>query len=178
MPDLHDLRYPIGHFVHEGPVTDDDLVRWMDDLAALPQQLRAAVDGLTDAQLGTPYRPGGWTVRQVVHHIGDSHLNCLVRFKWALTEDHPTIKPYDEVAWAKLPDYQTVPVETSLVFVEMLHARLVGLIRSLGRADLARTFDHPESGVQVLDYTVGSYAWHGRHHVAHITRLVERAGWR
>jgi hypothetical protein len=175
---MDDLRYPIGRFAHDGPVSDADLAAWLDDLDALPAQLRAAVAGLTDAQLDTTYRPGGWTVRQVVHHVPDSHTNALVRFKWALTEDAPRIKAYDEVGWADLPDTRAVPVETALAFLDALHARWTGLLRALDRAALARTFVHPVSGATALDRTVGMYAWHGRHHVAHITRLAEREGWR
>ncbi len=174
---MDDLCYPIGRFTHDGPVTEADLAGWTADLDALPEQLRAAVAGLDDAQLDTPYRPDGWTVRQVVHHVPDSHLNAFVRFKWALTEDAPPIKAYDQDGWASLPDTHAVPVETALAFLEALHARWTGLIRALDREALARTFLHPVSGVNRLDKTVGMYAWHGRHHVAHVVRLREREGW-
>ena len=174
---MDDLRYPIGRFTHDGPVSDADLARWIDEIEALPAQLRGAVAGLTDAQFDTPYRPGGWTVRQVVHHVPDSHLNAWVRLKWALTEDAPTIKAYDEKGWAALPDTHVVPVEASLAFLAALHARWVGLLRALDRGALSRTFLHPESGENRLDRTVGMYAWHGRHHTAHITRLRDREGW-
>lgn len=174
---MDDLRYPIGRFAHDGPVTDADLARWIADIESLPSNLRAAVAGLDDAQLDTPYRPGGWTVRQVVHHVGDSHLNALARFKLALTEDTPTIKPYAEARWADLADHR-LPAEYGLALVEALHARWVPLLRSLDRVALARTYVHPEKGrTLALDWTVGMYAWHGRHHVAHITTLREREGW-
>lgn len=174
---MDDLRYPIGRFTHEGPIADADLTRWIDDIAALPARLRAAVAGLSEAQLDTPYRPEGWTVRQVVHHVGDSHLNALARFKLALTEDTPTIKPYKEARWAELADH-ALPVERGLALVEALHARWVPLLRSLDRKALARTYVHPERAhTLALDWTVGMYAWHGRHHTAHITGLCEREGW-
>lgn len=171
------LRYPIGPFEHADPITDRDIQRWIDQIDALPGQLREAVDGLTDEQLDTPYRPGGWTVRQVVHHVGDSHLNSFIRFKWALTEDTPTIKAYYEDRWAELDDYQLCEVETSLNFIAWLHARWVVLLRSLTREQLARQFVHPTSGPVRLDWNVGHYAWHGRHHLAHITTLKDRNGW-
>ena len=174
---MHDLRYPIGPFEHDGPVSGTDLDRWIGQIEALPEQMRRAVSGLTEDHLDTPYRPGGWTLRQVVHHVPDSHLNSYVRFKWALTEDEPTIKAYDEVAWAELPDVQRVPVETSLDFLALLHAKWVVLLRSLSRDQLARRFVHPVSGPVDLATTVGSYAWHGRHHLANITRTAEREGW-
>ena len=174
---MTDLRYPIGQFEHEGEIADEDVARWIDQIEALPRQVRVAVEGLSEEQLDTPYRPDGWTVRQVVHHIGDSHLNSLVRFKWALTEDEPVIKAYYEERWAELADYRDVPIETSLTFLETLHVRLVALLRSLNEDDLARRFVHPESGPVTLARNVGLYAWHGRHHLAHITALTERMGW-
>ena len=174
---MDDLRYPIGRFEHDGPISDADLSGWIADIEALPADLRAAVAGLDDAQLDTPYRPEGWTVRQVVHHVGDSHLNALARFKLALTEDTPTIKPYKEARWAELADH-ALPVEPGLALVEALHARWVPILRSLDRNDLARTYVHPERDrTLTLGWTVGMYAWHGRHHVAHITALREREGW-
>ena len=170
------LSYPIGKFEHDGPVSDEDLERWLGQLETLPELMRAAVTGLTDAQLGTPYRPGGWTLRQVVHHVPDSHLNSYLRFKWALTEDEPTIKPYDEARWAELVDYRTVPVKTSLDFLALLHAKWVALLRALPREALARRFVHPVSGPTELARNVGLYAWHGRHHLTHITNTVQREG--
>ncbi|MDY7094891.1 MAG: putative metal-dependent hydrolase [Acidobacteriota bacterium] len=175
---MNDLRYPIGRFEHSGAVTDEELEGWIGHIEALPGQLAAAVVGLTDAQLDTPYRPEGWTIRQVVHHVPDSHLNAYVRFKWTLTEDRPTIKAYDEAAWAELPDTRLTPVATSLEFLRLLHAKWTVLLRSLGPQELQREFVHPEWGTVSLAHTVGTYAWHGRHHVAHINRAVEREGWR
>ncbi|MEM9556131.1 MAG: YfiT family bacillithiol transferase [Acidobacteriota bacterium] len=174
---MNDLRYPIGQFDHEGPVSDAELEAWIDQIEALPGALRAAVDGLDDAQLDTRYRPGGWTLRQVVHHVPDSHLNAYIRFKWALTETEPIIKAYDEVGWAALADIPSVPISTSLDLLAALHARWVLLLRSLTRDDLARGFIHPDSGPVQLAWNVGNYAWHGRHHLAHITTTIDREGW-
>ncbi len=173
-----DLRYPIGKFDGEGPITPERLRQWIGEIAAAPGQLRAAVAGLTDAQLDTPYRPGGWTVRQVVHHLPDSHINSYCRFRLALTEDVPTIKPYVEARWAELPDAGTAPAELSLALLESLHRRWVVLLESLTETDWSRRFRHPELGERTLGATAGLYAWHGRHHVAHITSLRERMGWR
>ena len=164
------LRFPVGRFVHDRPVTPADLAAWIDEIAALPAALRAAVAPLAEARLDTPYRPGGWTARQVVHHVPDSHANAVVRFKWALTEDAPVIKAYDEAAWAALPDSRA-PVGMSLDLLEALHARWVILMRALTPADWARTFVHPEHGPMRLDRTAAMYAWHGRHHLAPV-RLV------
>lgn len=172
-----DLRYPIGRFNRESEITPAKIAGWIDEVAAAPAALRAAVAGLTPEQLNTPYRPGGWTVRQVVHHLPDSHLNSYVRFKLALTEDDPVIKPYAEDRWAELHDARTAPVETSLVFLEALHQRWVALLRALTPPDFARTFRHPERGQMRLDDTLALYAWHGRHHVAHITGVRQRLGW-
>ena len=171
---MTDLRYPIGVFVHVGPVERADRERWMDDLAALPDAMRSVVMGIPAEALDQPYRPGGWTLRQVIHHVPDSHLNAYIRFKWALTEDAPTIKPYDERGWAELADIDATPIRTSLDLLESLHARWTTLLRHLTEADWARTYVHPESGTQRLDWTVGSYAWHGRHHLAHITTALAR----
>ncbi len=175
---MTDLAYPIGKFVWPtGPSSPPERARWIDEIAATPAALRAALAGLSPAQLDTPYRPGGWTVRQVAHHLPDSHLHAYARFKLAITEDRPTIKPYDEKAWADLADVATVPVETSLAFLEALHARWVAFLRSLPDAAWARTFVHPELGVVVLEKNLALYAWHGRHHVAHVTSLRDRMGW-
>lgn len=140
-------------------------------MADAPARLRAAVSGLSEPQLDTPYRPGGWTVRQVVHHLPDSHINSYVRFKLALTEDTPTIKPYDEALWAKLPDAVATPIETSLRLMEGLHGRWVGLLESMSDTDFSRAFRHPEIGMVRLDQNLALYAWHGKHHVAHINSL-------
>jgi hypothetical protein len=174
---VSDLSYPLGKFTWEGPGTAADRVRRIDEIAAAPAALREAVAGLTEAQLDTPYRPGGWTVRQVAHHVPDSHVNAYVRFKLAVTEETPTIKPYDEAAWATLADVRSVPVAVSLTLLEALHDRWVAFLRSLGEAEWARTFRHPELGVVPLEKNVALYAWHGRHHVAHVTALRARMGW-
>ena len=172
-----ELSYPIGKFKWEGDATAEQREQLIDEIAGTPARVRAAVEGLSAEQLETPYRPGGWTVRQVVHHIADSHLNSYVRFRLALTEDEPTIKPYHEDRWAELDDARTAPLEVSLALLESLHERWVQLLKSLKAEDFARTFKHPEMGVVSLDKNVGLYAWHGRHHVAHITGLRERMGW-
>ena len=173
----NDLRFPVGPFKFEGPLTEQQRRRAIDDIAEAPARLMSAVEGLSDEQLDTPYRPGGWTVRQVVHHLPDSHINSYTRFKLALTEDEPTIKPYDENRWANLEDGRTAPVNISLALFETLHRRLVLVLESLGPEEYARTFRHPEIGVVTLEQSLGSYAWHGRHHVAHITSLRARMGW-
>jgi len=173
-----DLRYPIGRFEFSGPNSEDDRKRYIGEIEQAPGRLRAAAAGLTDAQLDTPYRPGGWTVRQVVHHVPDSHMNSYVRFRLALTEQGPTIKPYDESRWAELTDARTAPIEISLALLEWLHARWVLLLRGLTPGDFAREFRHPELGEVSLDKNLALYAWHGRHHAAHITSLRERMGWR
>jgi uncharacterized damage-inducible protein DinB len=174
---MTDLRYPIGQFHFDGPLTEERKQTSLEDIARAPANLRAAVKGLSDAQLDTPYRPGGWTVRQVVHHVPDSHLNSYVRFKLALTEDEPTIKPYAEDRWAELADTKSTPIEVSLTLLESLHDRWVRLLRSLSPEDWKRTFRHPELGAMTLEKTLALYAWHGRHHVSHITALRTREGW-
>jgi hypothetical protein len=172
-----DLRYPVGRYLPPEPITAAHRPEWIEQIARAPAALREAVRGLSDAQLDTPYRPGGWTVRQVVHHVPDSHLNAYTRFKLALTEDEPTIKPYDEARWATLEDGRHGPPDVSLALLEALHTRWVRLLRSLDAEDFARPFNHPEHGKLTLDWTLGMYAWHGRHHVAHITSLRAREGW-
>lgn len=172
-----DLRYPIGRFVKPDVVSPAQVASWIGEIEDLPAELRSVVERLSPDQVETAYRPGGWTVRQVVHHLADSHLNSFIRFKWALTEDRPTIKPYWEDRWASLPDYSMTPAATSLQLLDALHARWVNLLRALDAAQLQREFVHPESGTIRLDVNIGLYAWHGRHHLAHITRLVEREGW-
>ena len=174
----HDPRYPIGKFRLEGEVTPERRKGWIAELEALPSRLRDAVSGLDDAQLDTPYRPDGWTVRQVLHHVPDSHMNAYIRFKLALTEDEPTIKPYLEGPWAELPDTRATPPDVSLALLKALHQRWVALMRSMSEADFGRTFVHPEHGrVIKLDEVLPMYAWHGKHHTAHITALREREGW-
>ena len=174
---MADLRYPIGKFTYEGLSTEEQKQKYINDIEQAPANLRAAVKGLSDQQLDTPYRPEGWTVRQVTHHVPDSHLNAYVRFKLALTEDAPTIKPYAEDLWAQLADTQTTPVEVSLTLLDALHTRWVRLLRSLKVEDWRRTFRHPQLGEVSLEKNLVLYAWHGRHHVAHITGLRERNGW-
>ncbi|TYP70553.1 YfiT family bacillithiol transferase [Paenibacillus methanolicus] len=173
-----DYRYPIGPFAHEGAVAPEQRELWIREIEKLPAKLRLAVEGLSEEQLDTPYRDGGWTVRQVVHHVADSHMNSLTRFKLALTEERPTIKPYAEERWAELADAKTAPIEISLHLLEALHERWVLLLESLTEAEYARAFYHPESGETVaLDWNLGFYAWHGNHHAAHITTLRARKGW-
>jgi hypothetical protein len=172
-----DLRFPIGRFKLEGAPADDDVRQAINHIAEAPAKLRAAVDGLSGQQLDTPYRPEGWTVRQVVHHVPDSHLNSYCRFKLALTEDEPTIKAYHEDRWAELEDSRATPIEVSLALLESLHQRWVSLLNSLEPADFLRTFRHPEIGVVTLAQNACLYAWHGQHHAAHITTLRERMGW-
>jgi hypothetical protein len=175
---MTDLRYPIGTFRFDGELTEAQRWQGIDEIAKAPAALRAAVSGLTPDHIETPYRPGGWTVRQVVHHLPDSHLHAYTRFKLALTEDEPTIKPYDEVRWAELSDTRTVPIAVSLTLLEALHERWVALLRSLTPAEFRRTFHHPEHGrALTLDEALAGYAWHGQHHVAHVTALREREGW-
>jgi uncharacterized damage-inducible protein DinB len=173
-----DPRYPVGKFQPPaGPQTTDERRALVEQIAATPARMRAAVAGLSDAQLETPYREGGWTVRQVAHHVPDSHMNAFIRVKLALTENEPTIKPYDEAAWAKLSDVRDTPVETSLTLLETLHARWDAILRAMTDDDFGRTLLHPEHGVVTLDWLIALYAWHGRHHVAHITSLRDRNGW-
>lgn len=174
---MEDLRFPVGKFHYQGPVNDQQKQAFMDEIVRAPAKLRTAVQGLSDSQLDTPYRPDGWTVRQVVHHVPDSHLNSYVRFKLALTEDEPTIKTYAEDRWAELSDTKATPIEVSLVLLESLHDRWVRLLRSLTAEQWKRTFRHPELGPMTLEKTLALYAWHGRHHVAHITELRQRMSW-
>lgn len=175
---MADLSYPIGKYEQTGSITAAQREGWIEELASFPNELSDVVIGLSDEQLDTPYRPGGWTVRQVVHHLPDSHLNSYQRFRLALTEDAPTIKPYAEDRWAELIDAKTAPIEVSLSLLDPLHRRWVMLLRSLDDAAFARTFHHPESGEKKLDWVLGSYAWHGRHHLTQITGLIDRMEWR
>jgi hypothetical protein len=172
-----DLRYPIGNFEWPQSVSPAELTRAIEDIEAAPRLLREAVAGLSRPQLDTAYRPGGWTVRQLVHHVADSHMNSYVRFRLAVTEDRPTIKPYDETRWAQLSDARTAPIEVSLTMLEAMHDRWVRLLRSFGPAEWEREFVHPERGPIRLDATALLYAWHGRHHTAHIAELRRREGW-
>jgi DinB family protein len=173
-----DLRYPIGTWTKPASITDADRRAWVEEIARAPAALRKAATGLTDAQLDTHYRPGGWTVRQVVHHVPDSHMNAYIRFKLALTEDEPTIKPYEEKKWATLADTRTVPVAVSLALLEGIHARWMAVLRSMSPADFSRGYNHPEQNrVVPLGEALSMYAWHGKHHVAHISQLRVREGW-
>ncbi len=174
---MEDLRYPVGRLTRPDALSDAQRRAAIDAIAATPANMRAAIRGLDESQLDTPYRPEGWTVRQVVHHVPDSHVNAYIRFKWALTEDMPTIKAYDETAWAELEDSRTTPVETSLTMLEMLHDRWVRLLRSMSSQDYSRKFIHPENGLMTLDGLLATYEWHGKHHVAHIVNLRARNGW-
>lgn len=172
-----DLRYPIGRFVRPTEISAADRAGWIDTLADAASLVRGAIAGLTDEQIDTAYRPGGWTIRQLVHHVPDSHMNSYIRFRLALTEDNPTIKPYEEAMWAELADAKGPLVDTSICLLECLHKRWVALLRTLTEEQWKRTFDHPESGTLSLETNLGIYAWHTRHHVAHITALRERMGW-
>jgi uncharacterized damage-inducible protein DinB len=174
---MSDPRFPIGKFHYEGQVSEQQKQAFLSDIAQTPANLRAAVRGLEESQLETPYRSGGWTVRQVVHHVPDSHMNAYVRFKLALTEDDPTIKPYAEDRWADLSDTKATPVEVSMTLLDSLHDRWVRLLRSLTSDDWKRTFRHPELGSMTLEKTLALYAWHGKHHVAHITELRKQMSW-
>jgi uncharacterized damage-inducible protein DinB len=176
MTDVDDLRYPIGRFRMPASSTPDVQAAQIQVLSRLPESLTAAIAGLDDAQLDTPYRDGGWTVRQLVHHVADSHANSYVRFKLALTEDWPTIKPYDEKAWANLADSR-MPIDVSLALITALHARWVSLLESMSEDDFSKGFIHPENGKQSLAVALAIYDWHSRHHTAHITALRSRQGW-
>ena len=173
---MADLRYPIGRREAVSALTPEQRAACIAQIAAAPGELRRAVRGLDDRQLDTPYRDGGWTVRQVVHHVPDSHMHAYLRCKFLLTEQQPTIKPYDQGTWANTPETRS-PVEVSLALLEALHRRWVLLLDGVRPSDFARTLNHPENGVMTLDAIVAMYAWHGRHHTAHITGLRERMGW-
>lgn len=173
-----DLRYPIGKFAQSGNITEEQRAAWILDIEELPALFRKAVEGLSEEQLRTPYRDGGWTIRQVVHHVADSHMNSYIRYKLALTEENPTIKPYEEGLWAELSDTDEEPVETSLQLLDSLHRRWAKLLRSMTEEQFGRTFYHPGSKESVrLDRNLGLYSWHGKHHLAHITGLKDRMNW-
>ncbi|MEX2263895.1 MAG: putative metal-dependent hydrolase [Bryobacteraceae bacterium] len=173
-----ELRYPIGKFDRPSIVSREQRDQFIQQIADLPDELRRAVHGLSESQLDTPYRSAGWTVRQVVHHLADSHMNSYVRFKLALTEDEPTIKPYREDLWAELAEARTGPVEVSLSLLDSLHRRWELVLEAMEDAEFARAFRHPEMGLVPLDTNVALYAWHGRHHVAQVNSLRDRMGWR
>jgi hypothetical protein len=169
-----DPRYPIGEFKPPVSYTGEDMQKWINDIKTLPGKVRNAVIGLNEAQLNTPYRTGGWTIKQVVHHLADSHMNALIRFKLALTEDNPTIKPYHEADWALLPDY-SISVESSIKILEGVHLHLVALFETATENEWEKTFFHPQKQASVnLKYTLANYAWHGKHHLAHITTTTSR----
>jgi hypothetical protein len=174
---MEDLRYPIGPYQQKEHLTVEERLGAIEQIVQTPAALKAAVSGLTPQQLDTPYRPGGWTVRDVVHHLPDSHMNAYVRFKLALTEYEPMIKPYDQALWARLPDARETPVEASLALLSALHQRWSILLRNMSPQEFARRVNHPERGVLSLDQLLDTYAWHGAHHVAHITSLRQRMGW-
>ena len=171
-----DLRYPIGHFEYRQPFSEQERAEKIRDIELCPVKVRSAVAGLNESQIDTPYRDGGWTVRQTVHHMADSHINSFIRFRFALTEDNPMVKPYNEKAWAEIADSRE-PVQVSLQLLEALHQRWVVMLKSFTPDQWKRTMTHPEVGVMTLDRTVGLYSWHSRHHVAHITELRKRMGW-
>ncbi|PKG23998.1 YfiT family bacillithiol transferase [Niallia nealsonii] len=171
-----DERYPIGHFSYQEDEADKLIDTWITEIEMLPEKLAKAVSGLSEEQLETPYRVGGWTVRQVVHHLADSHLNAYTRFKLAVTEQNPIIKPYEEGEWAELADYKE-PIEVSVQLLQALHTRLVVLLKSLNQEQLQKVFIHPDSGQVLVKENIGIYAWHGNHHLAHITSLCKKKGW-
>jgi len=174
---MPDPRYPIGKFSFDGPLTADQKKQYLNDIDQTPARLRTAVRGLSEQQLNTPYREGGWTVRQLTHHVPDSHMNAYIRFKLALTEDEPTIRPYMEDRWAELPESKQAPIDVSLALLDSLHQRWTMVLRNIPDADWKRTFRHPEMGLLSLEKTLALYSWHGRHHEAHVTSLREKMGW-
>ncbi len=175
---MNDLRYPIGTFQRPDSLTPDERTKLIDTIATTPPKMRSAVAGLSPKQLDTPYRDGGWTVRQVVHHVPDSHMTGYSRIKFALTQDNPVVIAYDEDAWAKLGDYSRITaIETSLNLLDAIHDRWVTLLRSLTPEQFARPMQHSENGRMTVDTVVANYAWHGPHHIAHITSLRKRMGW-
>ncbi len=174
---MENLQYPIGKFAFDPDITAGKRSAWIRDFQALPAELRRAVSGLSPEQVDTPYRPGGWTVRQLVHHLADSHMNGFIRSKLAVTETRPRVKPYNQDDWVKTPDVTALDVEPSLKLIEGLQPRWAALFLSLAPGDFQRVFEHPENGMQTLDYQLQHYAWHGRHHVAHIVSLRKRKDW-
>ena len=175
---LDQLKYPIGKFSFNASADEKEIKQWISEIERLPSLLRNAVKGLNDSQLDTPYRPEGWTVRQVVHHLADSHMNAYTRFKLALTEDHPTIKPYDEKLWAEMDDAKNIPVEASLAILDALHVRFVHMLKKITPADHSKSVFHPESKREMsVKFLMNLYAWHGKHHTAHITELRKRNNW-
>lgn len=178
MENLEHLRYPIGHFSCPEHITESHIEEWITALETLPKHLEAAVENLSQSQLETPYRPGGWTVRQLIHHIADSHHHSYTRFKWALTEENPVIKAYEEKSWSDLLDAHTAPIELSLHYLKALHAKLVFLLKGTSEEQRTRCYIHPEDNTKVsVAENMGKYAWHGNHHLGHIQNLIKREGW-
>lgn len=172
------MKYPIGKFTAPDPVTEEDLQNYISDIEKFPGELKALVSGFSEDQLNTRYRENGWTVKQVIHHIADSHMNAFIRFKLALTEDMPTIRPYFEDKWAELGDYSSTPPEVSLNLIDALHSRWTVLLRSMSKKDFEKIYFHPEHGEEFsLAESAGMYAWHGKHHYAHINELKKRMKW-
>lgn len=174
---MNDPRYPIGQWQPRDSLTGDERAKAIDTLEATPARMRSAVAGLSQAQLDTPYRDGGWSLRQVVHHVPDSHMNGYIRIKFALTEADPHLPGYDEDAWAKLGDVRATPIETSLSLLDAIHGRWVSLLRTLTPEQCARPFEHSANGRMTVDSVISNYAWHGPHHISQITSLRERMGW-
>jgi uncharacterized damage-inducible protein DinB len=176
--DIEHIKYPIGKYQAPSPISQGHISQWIDDISACPPQLRATVQGMNEAQLSTPYREGGWTVRQVLHHVPDSHMNAYIRFKWTLTEETPTIKAYFEERWAELEDTRSTPVDVPLDLLDALHKRWVALLRSMNPDDFKRIYVHPQYGKQYsLEEVLGLYAWHGNHHRAQVEALKQRMKW-
>jgi uncharacterized damage-inducible protein DinB len=173
---IMDLRYPIGEFDYDGNVSREMIDGWINEIEKCPSLLKTAVNDLSEEQLNTEYRPGGWTVRQVVHHLADSHMNAYIRFKLALTETNPTVKTYSEAKWAELPDSMS-PIDVSLDLLVAIHSRWIVIIKSMSTEELEKTFTHPDLGIVPLVRNIGMYAWHGKHHIAHITELRKRNNW-
>jgi uncharacterized damage-inducible protein DinB len=176
-PATVDLRYPVGKWEKKGPLTHDEREKFIVSVAATPERFKNAVAGLDDNKLNTPYRPGGWTVRQTIHHVADSHMNAFIRMRLGVTEVEPTVKPYDEKMWAELIDSRTAPVDVSLTIIDSVHHRWVMMMRGMREIDFMRSIVHPENGKMTLDDVLALYEWHGRHHSGHITALRQRAGW-
>ena len=178
LEEIEQLKYPIGKFDIPQHITSEEIKKWITDISELPEKLNKAVRSLSKEQLDTPYRPEGWTLKQLVHHIADSHMSALLRFKWSLTEDEPTIKAYDEKAFADLYDSKFTPVEISLNFISALHAKWLILLENMSATDFERSFVHPQTGSRFkLKEILGHYSWHGKHHYAHLENLLKRKGW-
>ncbi|QSB27805.1 YfiT family bacillithiol transferase [Flavobacterium sp. CLA17] len=176
--DLEKLKYPIGKFIAPSAYSKEYLLEKMEEIAQFPEKLKQETFSLSDEQLDTPYRPGGWTVRQVIHHCAESHMNCFIRIKWALTENNPVIKAYDEVLWSALQDNLAMPIQPTLSLLEGLHFRLAYLLKSLSETDLERSFIHPENNSEIkIKQMIATYAWHGNHHLAHIITLKKDKNW-